>query len=52
LSDVPRAASRTNRGLRAAIDAATSRILGAPSSRMRRSTTGCSAISPDMIRPG
>ena len=52
LSDVPRAVSRTKRGSRAATRSAISRILGAPSSRMRRSTAGCSAISPDMIRPG
>ncbi len=52
LSDVPRAVSRTKRGLRAAISAAMARIFGAPSSRMRWRTAGCSAISAAMIRPG
>ncbi|CAM5375175.1 Glucosamine-6-phosphate deaminase [Streptomyces microflavus] len=32
--------------------AATSWMRGAPCSRMRRSIAGCSAISPDMMRPG
>ncbi len=52
LSEVPRPVSRTKRGLRAAICPAISKILGAPSSRMRCRTAGCSAISAAMIRPG
>src|SRR5690348_2173988 len=52
LSEVPRAVSSTKRGSRAAICRATSWIRGAPASRIRRSTSGCSAISRAMIRPG